>query len=58
MMVRAQRSTSILFWSFFMNYLDDTLTDDDMLAWLSSRYDGEWTTNALGEAIVYPAHHY
>ena len=41
-----------------MNYLDDTLNDDDMLAWLSSRYDGDWVTNALGEAIIYPADHY
>jgi len=41
-----------------MDYLDDTLSDDDMLAWLSGQYDGEWTTNPLGEAIAHPAGHY
>lgn len=41
-----------------MDYLDDTLSDEDMLAWLSSRYDGDWTTNALGEAITHPDDHY
>jgi len=41
-----------------MTYLDDTLSDDDMLAWLSSRYDGDWTTNALGETLIHPADHY
>jgi len=41
-----------------MDYPNDTWSDDDMLAWLSIQHDGEWTTNALGETILYPANHY
>jgi hypothetical protein len=36
----------------------DTPTDEEMLALMSSMNDGEWTTNALGQAIVIPSDHY
>jgi len=41
-----------------MNYLDDTLCDEDILTFLSGMHDGELTTNALGQNIVMPADHY
>lgn len=37
---------------------DDTLTDEEMLDWLSGMHDGEMTTNALGQNIVIPSDHY
>lgn len=37
---------------------DDTPTDEEMLAWMSSMNDGELTTNAMGQSIVIPSDYY